>query len=113
MNPTATKGATHLFEKPSNWDALADGAVCGDLQLRVETFGKGIVETFSTWKPSVEELALLNAGGVVEVSLCQAGVPAMSVQVVEPIAGALRPYVNNEGTEDRPHVTINEEAHGF
>jgi predicted nucleic acid-binding Zn ribbon protein len=93
MKPTVTRGATHNFQKPANWDENADEA-CGDLQVRAETFGKGnIVELFSTWKPSRDELLHLINGGVVEVSVCLPNQPVMSVGVVDPVPELLRKYV--------------------
>lgn len=107
MQPTVTRGATHNFQAPKNWDAEADGP-CGDLQVRAEAFGdRQIVELISTWKPSPGELAALNAGGVIEIGLCVTTQPPMRVYVVEPVEKALLPYVAPQKS-----VTINEHAHG-
>jgi hypothetical protein len=106
MIPTQTRGATHNFQKPDNWND-ADGE-CGDLQVRAETFGpRKIVELFSTWRPQPHELAHLIAGGVVEIGICSATQPAMQVRVVDPLEEALLPYV-----AEQPAITINEAAHG-
>ncbi len=123
MKPTVTRGATHNFQKPENWDEEKMGK-CGDLQVRMDVFGGNEVnniECFSTWKPSTEELAHLNQGGVIEVGLCVLNQPVMSVGVVDPVEPALIKYVSHEGTDDaeldaqeaRPiSLTINEDAHG-
>lgn len=119
MRPTVTRGATHNFQPPENWNP--EHGVCGDLQVRMDVFTgneHGLIECFSTWKPSEEELALLNAGGVIEVGLCVLNQPVMSVNVVEPVEPALIKYVSHEGVaEDAPEtrpdaITINEDAHG-
>ncbi len=134
MLPTVTRGATHLFAKPANWQP-EDGE-CGDLQVRAETFGPNkIVELFSTWKPNADELGMLIKGGVVEIGLCVANQPAMQVGVVDPVEPVLAPYVSHDGTADYASLdgvsveecfaqgrdplerlpdglTINEDAHG-
>ncbi len=102
MRPTSTRGATHLFAKPKNWDDETDGT-CGDLQVRAETFGeRQIVELISTWKPTAHELAHLNRGGVVEIGICSTTQPPMRAYVVDPEV----PLV------ETATITINEEAHG-
>lgn len=117
MKPTLTRGATHNFQAPENWDEAKHGP-CGDLQVRMDVFegnANGLIECFSAWKPNASELAMLNAGGVVEVGLCVLNQPVMSVSVVEPVEAALTKYVSHEGVADeRPAaITINEEAHGL
>jgi hypothetical protein len=93
MRPTVTRGATHNFQKPENWDDEAEGP-CGDLQVRAECFGeRQIVELISTWKPTEYELAALNAGGVIEIGICATGQPPMRAYVVDPVEPALLPYV--------------------
>jgi hypothetical protein len=85
MKPTITRGATHNFQAPENWDASTDGP-CGDLQVRAETFGeRQIVELISTWKPTEHELARLNAGGVIEIGLCTTTQPPIRAYVVNPV----------------------------
>jgi hypothetical protein len=121
MRPTVTRNATHLFSKPENWDDEADGP-CGDLQVRAETFGgREIVELISTWKPSADELAHLNAGGVVEIGLCVITQPPMRASIVDPVEPALLKYVAPQLDEPPdgalPNVsdnllTINEDGHG-
>lgn len=119
MKPTFTRGATHNFQAPSNWDAATHGP-CSDLQVRVDVFegnASGLIECFSTWKPSPGELAMLNSGGVVEVGICLPNQPVMSMSVVEPVEAALTKYVSHEGVvevDERPKaITINEAAHGL
>lgn len=102
MKPTVTRGATHNFVAPENWQPDTDGQ-CGDLQVRAETFGeRNIVELFSTWKPTDEERKLIAEGGVVEIGICAATQPVMQVGVVEPVEPALAPFVSHEGTAEDP-----------
>jgi hypothetical protein len=106
MRPTITRDATHNFQAPENWDAEKDGE-CGDLLVRAELYGESkIIQLVSAWKPSASELALLNAGGVVEVMLCVPNQPVMAVAVVE-AAEPAAVIVDN-----REPITINEGAHG-
>lgn len=115
MRPTVTRGATHNFTAPANWDETTDGK-CGDLQVRAELVGeRQIVELFSTWKPTEDDIAHINRGGVVEIGICSGTQPAMQVGVVDPVEPALLKYVApqaGEVVERPPTITINEEAHG-
>jgi len=130
MKPTVTRGATHLFAKPENWDAKTMDGECGDLQVRAETFGEAnVVELISTRRPTKHELKMLNEGGVVEIGLCTANQPAMRAYVVKPVpheldglsveeclARGLDPLSLKDnpplsGVEKAP-ITINEDAHG-
>ena len=79
MKWTNIEGKTHNFSKPKNWDDERDGP-CGTFPVRVEEVGLYNFH-FSAWKPNAEELALLNAGGVVELC-CVGHQPPVSVGVV-------------------------------
>lgn len=104
MRPTATRGATHNYQAPENWDAEKDGE-CGDLQVRVQLYGaRGIIDNVSTWKPNAAELSRLNLGGVIELSILSPTQPAVSLSVVDPAQG----YV----IDLKGPLTINEQAHG-
>lgn len=104
MRPTLTRGATHNYQAPENWDTEKDGE-CGDLQVRVQLHGaRGIIDNVSTWKPSADELAALNQGGVIELSILSPKQPAVGLSVVDPVEG----YV----IDLRGPLTINEHAHG-
>jgi hypothetical protein len=116
MRPTETRGATNNFTPPENWDPRTDGH-CGDLQVRRETFGeRNIIECFSTWKPTPEEIAHIVAGGVIEIGLCIPKQPVTQVCVVNPVEPALVKYVaaQDEHPEllEKAPITINEKAHG-
>jgi hypothetical protein len=115
MRPTFTRGATHNFQPPENWDAKTMDGKCGDLQVRAATFGEAnVIELVSTWKPTEYELKMLNEGGVIEIGLCTAIQPAMRAYVVEPVERDLAKYLPQEGTvaEREALTTIDEEAHG-
>lgn len=79
MTPVSVRGKTSEMGEPKGWDESKDGP-CAVLDVRVES--KGIRNYhYSNWKPLPEELAMLNAGGSVE--LCCVGVqPPVSVGVV-------------------------------
>lgn len=85
MIPTNTREATHNFHAPKNWDAEKDGP-CGVLEVRAEVNGGSqFIELVSTWKPTAEELAHLNRGGVVEIGLAQIEQCPMRAYVVDPV----------------------------
>lgn len=68
------------FGPPANWDQERDGT-CGTLPLRRVKERGGYFYHYSAWKPTSDELAQLNAGGVIE--LCCVGVqPPVSIDVV-------------------------------
>ena len=65
MIPRRIKGFTHVLGAPKNWNAARDGK-CVGLAIRASRVRqKGPVECQSAWEPTPEELALLNAGGSV------------------------------------------------
>ena len=85
MTPTNTRGATHRYAAPENWDADSHGE-CSDLMVRVDLIGaRGTIVNTSTWKPSADELAHLNAGGVVELAILTQTQPVVSMAVVNPV----------------------------
>jgi hypothetical protein len=84
MQNIDTVGATHKFGEPTNWNEEKDGH-CHTLSVRVELHGsRGLIKLVSTWKPSKAELALLNIGGAVELSILAQGQPPVALNVVEP-----------------------------
>lgn len=110
MKPTVTRGATNNFQKPANWNDELDGA-CGDLQVRMQVHGeRWLREMVSTWKPDASELAHLNRGGVIELMITSTNHPPVGLCVVDPVEPELVRYVAPQ--DDKPPITINEEAHG-
>lgn len=79
MYPTKTKDATHSYGPPANWDEKTMGK-CGYLSVRVQEGAGGIMESVSSWKPTLEEINLLLDGGVVVLTIC-AKQPACSLHV--------------------------------
>lgn len=79
------------FTPPTDWSETNDGH-CGRLPIRREIGKGGRAYLYSNWKPNEHELAMLNAGGVVEL-LCVGVQPpvalgvTMAVPVIEPIKG--------------------------
>lgn len=109
MKPTDILNPTHRFSAPENWDEASHGP-CGDLYVRAETSGaNNMVELFSCWKPTPAEVAMIVNGCVIQVGICAASQPAMSVVVVEPVPDE----TPKEETAERTTITINEEAHGL
>lgn len=81
MKPVEIRGKNADFGKPRDWDETRDGP-CGTLPVRVEQFG--IYDNHrSNWKPTVDELKRLNAGGVVELSCIGQQPPVMLTVVPE------------------------------
>jgi hypothetical protein len=83
MRPVPIKDQNADFAKPKDWDESVFGP-CGSLPIRREVAGhngRAYTSHFSNWKPSAEELAVLNAGGVVELECCGFQ-PACSVSAV-------------------------------
>ena len=85
MQPTTTRGATHNFAPPENWDTDKDGT-CSGLQVRVDKWGeRDLLDYVSTWKPTPLDLEALNAGGVIELHLLGVQCPtAMSIVAPTP-----------------------------
>jgi hypothetical protein len=67
-------GATHQYGKPSGWDEAENGK-CAGLAVRVD----GAIYS-SAWEPTATELAMLNAGGSLIVSV-YGGQPPICLQV--------------------------------
>lgn len=94
--------ATHKFGPPGNWDAEQDGE-CRDLHVRAGSHGdRKLVTWTSAWRPTQEEIAKMMLGGEIEITLIGTQ-PPMLVEVV----------LDAPAPDERPHVTINEEAHGL
>lgn len=76
MNPTDFVGSTHALGAPADWDAEAMGPC---MTLPVERTPDG---WRSLWRPTPEELALLKAGGAVELHVFGAGHPPVALGAV-------------------------------
>jgi hypothetical protein len=76
MEPAKINNHTHRFEKPEGWDRVHPEVDCGTLYVRriSET------EFESAFRPTEEELKLLQLGGVV-VLRCFGGQPPVALYV--------------------------------
>lgn len=78
MKPVCISGATHVFGEPKDWDAATQGP-CGALHVR-EVIDPDIgPELRSAWQPDADELAILNAGGVVILNVVGDGHPPVAL----------------------------------
>lgn len=73
MEVATIKGATHNPGAPRNWTE-ANGP-CGSLPIRYQKDAFGNNECISAWKPTPEELQMLNDGGFVILSVSGWQVP--------------------------------------
>jgi len=81
MIPRRISGFTHALVAPTGWNEATDGNCC-TLHVRMVQEG-GHVAAQSAWEPTPEELAMLNAGGSVILSVVGGQPPVMlSVEAV-------------------------------
>ena len=73
MEIATIKGATHNPGAPRNWSE-ANGP-CGTLPIIYRKDSHGNPESVSAWKPTSDELAMLNEGGFVILSVIGWQVP--------------------------------------
>lgn len=71
MIPKRITGATHYLGAPRGWEPDTDGK-CGHLAVRVVD---GVWQ--SAWEPTPKELAILNAGGSIVLSVVGGQPPVM------------------------------------
>lgn len=77
MIPKRIRGATHYLGAPKGWEPDKDGT-CGHLAVRVD---ENVWQ--SAWEPTPRELAMLNAGGSIVLSVVGGQPPVMLT--VEPV----------------------------
>ncbi len=75
MKALSLAAETHSLGAPANWDEEKMGT-CDSLSVIVRD---GV--TYSAWRPSEEELALLNDGGVVVLTVASEGHPPVMLDV--------------------------------
>lgn len=80
MRPVNFLGVTRILGPPANWDPAELGP-CDELPIRQDGF---TIE--SVWRPTPEELATLNRGGGVRLTVVGAQHPVVSLDAVEPEA---------------------------
>lgn len=81
MRHTTIQGFTRDLGKPRDWDEARQGP-CGSLPIRDEVHHNTPV-MLSQWKPDANDLAVLNAGGVIELCICGTTHPPVSVIVTK------------------------------
>lgn len=99
MNPATIKGATHNPGAPRGWTE-ANGP-CGTLPIIYRRDQHGNPESVSAWRPTPEELAELNNGGFVILSVTGWQVPVM-----------LYTADHDAATDGRPAAPEKKHAHG-
>lgn len=70
----------HNFGAPRDWNSERNGS-CGTLPVKVEKFGD-TVRFKSHWRPSEDDLRVLNAGGFVELAIYGGMHPPVSLDVL-------------------------------
>jgi len=79
MIPGQIDGFTNVLGAPREWDEARDGP-CGALHIRRDPGNR----LLSAWTPTQDELAALNAGGSVILSVVGTGHPPVWIAVVAP-----------------------------
>lgn len=78
MNPTQHKTSNRVLGAPVGWDQK--DVPCGAIAIRDGV--EGTLRTVTThWRPSAEELALLNAGGLVTLTVPGISMPPAAIGV--------------------------------
>lgn len=78
MKPVNFVGANAALKQPADWDEEKNGE-CEDLAVSIDREARTIT---SIWKPSPEELAALNAGGGVALTVFGEYHPPISIWTV-------------------------------
>lgn len=92
MRPVRTEDATILYRAPKN---MPD---CGDLYChRVRP---GVIR--STWEPTPGELALLNEGGRVQLTLAHEPIPPIMLEVMD--KDITEPVAEHPWREQEPQI---------
>ena len=76
MIPTKFAGITHYLGAPPGWDHDSDLGECMPLPIKRDEYG-----FTSMWVPDSDELAALNAGAAVQLTIMADAHPVVSVQV--------------------------------
>lgn len=108
MNPVQFEGANLCLKAPEGWDEEKNGP-CADLHVLSAN-----AMMHSVWKPSEEELAILNAGGGVVLTIHSDKHPAVSLSTTE-----LQVIKDNEPEDtsaaeqvEDPHPEVEEPRNG-
>lgn len=82
MMPGVIEGWSDRYGAPLNWDEAENGR-CGTLHVRRQV-DDGTIWMVSKWEPTPAELALLVAGGGVELWVSAPQHPVVSLRVAVP-----------------------------
>lgn len=81
MKAVEFNGQTRLLGPPPGWDNERDGD-CGALPVRIEQNARGWPATFTSyWRPSADDLAALNSGAHVRLTIVGHVHPPVAVSV--------------------------------
>ncbi len=78
MNKVQHSSCNHVFGAPKGWDQKE--LPCDALPVKVGAF-EGFACITSFWKPSAEELFMLNNGGVIVLHILSGQMPPVSLAV--------------------------------
>lgn len=85
MNPTKITGANTNLEPPKDWDHAKDGeCVALPIRLSGSIADPASIEMQSAWVPTVDELAVLNNGGYVVLSVIGTSHPPVMLRAELP-----------------------------
>jgi hypothetical protein len=84
MTPIEIEGATGSLAAPADWDSEKHGQ-CATLKIRLWSLDGSMVMS-SAWKPSDEELAALNRGEPVILTIWGTQHPPIALGVMGPTA---------------------------
>lgn len=111
MTPIKTFGQTHVFHSPRDWKQTNPGQECASLSVRAEMYGLR-TSLASTWKPSADELKILNEGGAIELTLLTQELPPAALTAV-PVAVEREPTIHIRDCDHYTHDRgISHDEHG-
>lgn len=75
-------GQADVFGAPEGWDVSLDGPL-GTISVRSEVdIVTGMPIKLSLWKPTADELEILNGGGMLKLGVCCNRHPVISLDIV-------------------------------
>lgn len=80
MRPTQHTSNTRVLGAPAEWDQ--NELPCGALAI-TDVVWEGVPSLVSFWRPDAADLAALNAGGLIALSICGDRMPPVAL-FVEP-----------------------------
>ena len=80
MEPLKIKNSNRVLGQPEAWNEERDGK-CETLAVRAIDLTEGLPVIESAWRPTEDEMALLNAGGSVILRIFGNGMPPVQLYV--------------------------------